>query len=324
MTTTTTRAGALVSSVSALEQTCWVIVPSFNEDENLPEVMPRIVDELRKLGPNSRLLIVDDGSTDNTVAVVDALQEEYPEIDYMPLGRNMGKAAALQRGFTYAYESGAEVIVMMDADGQDDPAELLGLIGKLDEGYDLVTGARLLRKDRFIKKYTSRVYNKTTLVIAGVPGRDFNSGFKIMRGKVANDVQPMMYGELHRYLTVIAYWMGHRVTEVAVQHHPRLHGSSKYGLARFWRGFMDLMTVRFIMSYEHRPSHLFGGLGLLSSFIGVAISIYLTVLWILGEPIGDRPLLIAGVLFIVVGIQLLVFGLLAELVVYGRNRDNRR
>ena len=311
------------STMSALAQTCWVIVPSYNEDENLPEVMPRIVTELQKLGPNSKLLIVDDGSTDNSAAVIGDLQAAHPEVEYMPLGRNMGKAAALQRGFTYAVESGAEVVVMMDADGQDDPAELLGLIGTLDEGHDLVTGARLLRKDRFIKKYTSRIYNKTTSVIAGVPGRDFNSGFKIMRAKVANDVQPMMYGELHRYLTVIAYWMGHRVTEVAVQHHPRLHGSSKYGLARFWRGFMDLMTVRFIMSYEHRPSHLFGGLGLMSSLIGVAISAYLTVLWILGEPIGDRPLLIAGVLFIVVGLQLLVFGLLAELVVYGRNRDRR-
>lgn len=323
MTTPATRTALDAQRPSALTQSIWVVVPSYNEDENLPIVMPQIVAELRKLGTTNRLLVVDDGSTDSTVEAMIALQAEHDDIEYLPLGRNMGKAAALQRGFTHAVAQGAEVVVMMDADGQDDPAELIGLIGKLDEGYDLVTGARLLRRDRFIKKYTSRIYNKTTSLIAGVPGKDFNSGFKIMRAAVASDVQPMMYGELHRYLTVIAFWMGHRVTEVAVEHHPRLHGSSKYGLARFWRGFMDLMTVRFIMSYEHRPSHLFGGLGLLSSFIGVVISVYLTVIWILGEPIGDRPLLIAGVLFIVVGIQLLVFGLLAELVVYGRNRDRR-
>jgi hypothetical protein len=212
---------------------------------------------------------------------------------------------------------------MMDADGQDDPAELLGLVAKLDEGYDLVTGARLLRKDRFVKKYTSRIYNKVTSLITKVPGKDFNSGFKVMRISVAKDVQVMMYGELHRYLTVIAYWLGHRVTEVAVQHHQRLNGTSKYGLARFWRGFVDLMTIKFIMSYENRPSHLFGGLGSLSLLTGLVISFYLTIIWVAGEPIGSRPLLIAGVLFILVGIQLIVFGLLAELTVYGRKLNKR-
>lgn len=304
-------------------ESCWVVVPSYNEDENLRELVPRILHELDALGPEGRLLIVDDGSSDDTPEVVAQLQADSSAIEYLPLGRNMGKAAALQRGFEYALDGGADIVVMMDADGQDDPSELPGLLAKLHEGFDLVTGARLLRRDRFVKKYTSRLYNRTTSLIAGVPGKDFNSGFKVMRAKVARDVQPMMYGELHRYLTVIASWQGHRVTEVAVEHHPRMHGSSKYGLARFWRGFMDLMTVRFIMSYENRPSHLFGGLGLLSSLVGAGILVYLTVIWILGAPIGDRPLLIAGILFVVVGVQLLVFGLLAELVVYGRNLNNR-
>lgn len=299
----------------------WVVVPAYNEDDNLVDVMPRIVAELQRLSPEGKLLIVDDGSTDLTDQAVAVLQQAHPEIEYLPLGRNMGKAAALQRGFQAALDEGAEVIVMMDADGQDDPAELPGLVAKLDEGYDLVTGARLLRRDRFIKKYTSRIYNGTTALIAGVPGKDFNSGFKVMRAKVAQNVLPMMYGEMHRYLTVIAAWQGHKVTEVAVEHHPRLHGSSKYGLARFWRGFMDLMTVRFIMSYESRPSHLFGGLGLISLFVGALILIYLAVIWLFGAPIGDRPLLIAGFLFFTVGVQLLVFGLLAELIVYGRNRE---
>ena len=299
----------------------WIVVPAYNEDDNLVDVMPRIVAQLSTLSPEGKLLIVDDGSTDLTDQAVAVLQQAHPEIEYLTLGRNMGKAAALQRGFQVALDAGADVIVMMDADGQDDPVELPRLVAKLDEGYDLVTGARLDRRDRFVKKYTSRVYNRTTSLIAGVPGKDFNSGFKVMRAKVAENVLPMMYGEMHRYLTVIAAWQGHKVTEVPVEHHARLHGSSKYGLARFWRGFMDLMTVRFIMSYESRPSHLFGGLGVFSVFVGTAILIYLAVIWLLGEPIGDRPLLIAGFLFFSVGVQLVVFGLLAELVVYGRNHE---
>ena len=298
----------------------WVVVPAFNEAENLEVVIPQIVAAVAEIG-EGRVLVVDDGSTDETAEVTRRLASEDATVQLEQMGRNTGKAAALKRGFTIAVEAGAEIVVMMDADGQDDPRELPGLVGKLDEGFDLVTGARLLRRDRFIKKYTSRLYNKTTSIIAGVPGKDFNSGFKVMRASVADNVRPMMYGELHRYLTVIAAWMGHRVTEVPVEHHRRMFGSSKYGLARFWRGFMDLLTVRFIMSYEHRPSHLFGGLGFVSLLAGIAILVYLTITWFLGAPLGDRPLLIAGFLLVVVGIQLLVFGLLAELVVYGRNRD---
>jgi glycosyltransferase involved in cell wall biosynthesis len=302
-------------------KTCWVVVPSFNEDKNLVDVIPRILSEVVLSGTNNGVLIVDDGSTDDTAEIVANLQAAHPQVHYLPLGRNMGKAAALKQGFKHVASMNADVVIMMDADGQDDPAELPKLLERLEEGYDLVTGARLLRRDRFVKKYTSRLYNWTTARLAGVPGRDFNSGFKVMRAKVASDVGPMMYGELHRYLTVIAHWMGHRVGELPVEHHPRLHGSSKYGLARFWRGFMDLLTVRFLMSYESRPSHLFGGLGFISFFAGVGVLGYLTALWFLGETIGDRPLLIGGLLLVVVGVQLLIFGLLAELIVYSRNRD---
>jgi glycosyltransferase involved in cell wall biosynthesis len=299
----------------------WIVIPAFNEAENLDVLLPRIHHEAQSLAGSATLLVIDDGSTDDSSAVVARLQQSLPSLQYHAQGRNKGKAAALKTGFGLALDGGADVIVMMDADGQDDPAELPRLAAQLDAGSDLVTGARLLRRDRFIKKYTSRLYNKTTSMIAGVPGKDFNSGFKMMRAAVARDVQSMMYGELHRYLTVIAAWQGHRVSELAVEHHPRMHGSSKYGLARFWRGFMDLMTVRFIMSYEHRPSHLFGGLGLTSLVAGAGILVYLSITWFMGEPLGDRPLLIAGFLLVVVGVQLLVFGLLAELVVYSRNRD---
>lgn len=299
-----------------------VVVPAYNEADNLPEVVPEIIKHVAALGEQNRVLVIDDGSTDSTAEVLQALTATHAEVSAEFMGRNMGKAAALQRGFRHALDNGATVVVMMDADGQDDPAELPGLLDELADA-DLVTGARLDRQDRFIKRRTSRLYNRATGMLSGAPGRDFNSGFKAMTAAVAADASPMLYGELHRYLTVIAYWLGYRVAEVPVAHHPRRHGQSKYGVARFWRGFLDLLTVRFLMSYEHRPLHLFGGLGFASLVAGAVILGYLTVLWIGGEAIGDRPLLIAGVLLVVVGLQLLLFGLLAELIVYTRQRDRQ-
>lgn len=298
----------------------WVVVPALDEAENLRVLVPRIVAELTTFAPDGRVLVVDDGSTDDTGKAVMGLMAEHPAVELETLRHNLGKAAALQRGFRRALDGGADVVVMMDADGQDDPAELGRLLERIDAGADLVTGARLVRQDRFVKRTTSRVYNRTTGLLSGAPGRDFNSGFKAMRAAVAEDVSPMLYGEMHRYLTVIAHGMGHRVDEVPVQHHPRMSGSSKYGLARFWRGFADLVTVRFLLSYENRPSHLFGALGMASLALGFLTLGYLTAVKLLGEPIGDRPLLIAGVLMVMVGLQLTLFGLLAEMVVHARNR----
>lgn len=300
----------------------WVVVPALDEAENLAVLVPRIVAELHAVHPGGRVLVVDDGSTDATLDVVAHLMTVHPCVEVEPLRHNLGKAAALQRGFARALDGGADVVVMMDADGQDDPAELPRLLAELGRGADLVTGARLERQDRFVKRTTSRLYNRVTGRLSGTPGRDFNSGFKVMRADVAADVAPMLYGEMHRYLTVIAHNTGYRVAEVPVQHHPRMAGSSKYGLARFWRGFADLLTVRFLLSYENRPSHLFGGVGAASLLLGTLVLAYLTVLKVTGASIGDRPLLIAGVLLVMVGLQLLLFGLLAELVVHARNRGD--
>lgn len=301
----------------------WVVVPAFDEAENLEVLVPRILDNLDLIPGGGHVLVVDDGSRDSTPDVMAKLCAEHDRVEVDRSVRNRGKAAAMQRGFARAIDSGATAIVMMDADGQDDPAELPRLVGRLDDGFDLVTGARVERHDRFVKRHTSRLYNWATGRLSGAPGRDFNSGFKAMRPDVAREVSPMLYGELHRYVTVIAHWLGYRITEEPVQHHQRMFGRSKYGVARFFRGFMDLMTVRFLMSYEHRPSHLFGGIGIVSFLLGAVVLGYLTVLRFLGQTIGDRPLLIAGVLLVVVGVQLLLFGLLAELVVYNRQRDGR-
>jgi glycosyltransferase involved in cell wall biosynthesis len=302
----------------------YVVVPAFNEAENLVELIPIIHQRVRELDNDGKVLVVNDGSTDDTGAVMADLAEKYDGVSVLSSQRNRGKAAALKTGFKLALDDGATEIAMMDADGQDDPAELGRLLVQLAEGSDLVTGARLERHDRFVKKHTSRLYNRATGLLSGAPGRDFNSGFKVMRADVARDVAPMLYGELHRYLTVMSYWLGYKVAEVPVQHHERMHGASKYGLARFWRGFADLLTVRFLMSYEHRPSHLFGGVGVTSLSAGSLILAYLTILKVSGEAIGNRPLLIAGVLLSLVGLQLILFGLLAELIVYVRNAGSDR
>ena len=301
----------------------WVVVPALNEAENLAVLVPRILEALAEVDPEGRVLVVDDGSTDDTGAVVEKLMAEHEAVLLETLRRNMGKAAALHRGFSRALAAGADVVVMMDADGQDEPNELARLVTPIREGdADLVTGARRQRQDRFIKRNTSKLYNGVTHLLSGTPGRDFNSGYKAMRADVARDVLPMMYGEMHRYLTVLAHQSGYRVAEEPVVHHPRMSGSSKYGLARFWRGFSDLLTVRFLLSYENRPSHLFGGVGALCFLVGTLMLGYLTIIKIFGEPIGNRPLLLAGVLFTLVGLQLALFGLLAELIVHARNRGN--
>lgn len=298
----------------------WVVIPALDEAENLRVLLPRVLSEVSTYDPAGRVLVVDDGSIDDTSKVVVELMAQHDGLELEALRHNLGKAPALQRGFRRALDSGADVVVMMDADGQDDPAELGRLLERVDGGADLVTGARLVRNDRFVKRSTSKVYNRATGLLSGAPGKDFNSGFKAMRAAVAEDVSPMLYGEMHRYLTVIAHGMGYRVAEVPVQHHARMNGASKYGLARFWRGFADLITVRFLLSYENRPSHLFGAVGMASLLLGMLTLGYLTVVKVLGEPIGDRPLLIAGVLLVTAGLQLTLFGLLAEMVVHARNR----
>jgi len=314
-----------MTALQSTPRTVWVVVPALDEAENLPVVIPAIADELTLLGVDGHVLVVDDGSTDKTREVALDLADRMPQVELISLGRNHGKATALRHGFELALGRGAEVVAMMDADGQDDPTELGVLLARLDDGADLVTGARNLgRNDRFIKRNTSKIYNGATARLSGVPGKDFNSGFKVMRADVAEHAAPMMYGELHRYLTVIAHWLGFRTAEVPVAHHERLHGRTKYGPARFWRGFVDLLTVRFLMSYESRPSHLFSGIGISSLGAGSLIMAYLLVEKISGEAIGGRPLMIAGVVLLLGGMQLVLFGLLAELVVYSRQRHGRR
>ncbi len=294
-----------------------VVMPAYNEAPNLPEMVPRTLRVLRKVSREHELIVVDDGSRDGTADLMAELGKNRPELRVMRLRRNYGKSTALQVGFDHAR---GDTIVTMDADGQDQPEEIPRLLGALEEGLDLVTGRRAQRNDRFVKRQTSRLYNRTTALVTGVEGKDFNSGLKAMKREVTTPL--VLYGELHRYIPVLAQWAGFRVGEVEVDHSARLHGATKFGRARFWRGFLDLLTVKFITTYTGRPFHLFGGLGATCGLVGIGLLAWMLVLRLMGEGVGNRPALLAGVLLTVVGIQLISLGLIAELIVHlRRDRD---
>lgn len=293
-----------------------VVLPAYNEADNLPSVITELAEVLRARYASWSVLVVDDGSTDETEAVLEELGRSIPELTWVHLRRNYGKSEALRTAFE---QVDAELVALMDADGQDDPAELDKLLAKIDEGYDLVTGRRSIRHDRFVKRTTSKVYNWTTSKVSGVEGRDFNSGFKLMRGEVVPYLN--MYGEMHRYIPPLAEYAGFRTTEVDVNHRDRLAGSSKFGASRFWRGFFDLVTVKFLMTYNARPFHLIGAAGVVSGVFGFALLAWMFIVWLMGNPIGTRPALLIGVLLVVVSVQLVLVGLLAELMVFQSHRD---
>lgn len=291
-----------------------VLLPAYNEAENLVELVPEIGKVLERAGIDHEIVVVDDGSTDDTPRVMAELRS--PTVRSIRLRRNGGKSAALAVGIE---QIEGDLLALMDADGQDDPEELPRMLAHLEQnGLDLVTGRRSVRNDRFVKRTTSKLYNGATAKVTGVPGRDFNSGLKLMRRELARSVE--LYGELHRYIPVLAVWNGFRVDELDVEHHARRHGSSKFGRARFWRGFLDLVTVKFLTTYTARPFHLFGGVGFIIGLVGVALLGWMGVEWLLGHRIGTRPALIIGVLFVVVAVQMVSLGLLAELVVNMRRR----
>ncbi len=255
------------------------------------------------------VVFVDDGSSDGTFAALTRLHGANDNVRVVRLRRNFGKAAALDAGFG---EATGDVVVTIDGDLQDDPSEIPRLLAKLDEGYDLVSGWKTKRRDPLTRRIPSRIFNTVAGKVSGVHLHDLNCGLKAYRAEVVEGMQ--LYGELHRYIPVLAHYRGYRVTELPVNHRPREHGRSNYGVERYVRGFLDLLTVTFMGRYRHRPLHLFGGLGLLAGTMGFAILVYLTIVKLAGHAIGQRPLLTLGVLLIVVGIQLLSLGLLSELI----------
>ena len=286
-----------------------VVVPVHDEERSVALLYEELQAALDPLGDPWEAIFVDDGSTDGTFAALTRLHDRADNARVVRLRRNFGKAAALSAGFAQAE---GETVVTIDGDLQDDPAEIPRLLAKLDAGFDLVSGWKTKRRDPWRRRVLSKIFNRVTGWMSGVRLHDMNCGLKAYRAEVVRGLR--IYGELHRFLPVLAHYRGYRIAELPVNHRPRSHGRSRYGVERYVRGFLDLLTVSFMGRYRNRPLHLFGGLGLVLGAIGTALLVYLTVLKATGSAIGHRPLLTLGVLLVVVGLQFFSLGLLSELI----------
>jgi glycosyltransferase involved in cell wall biosynthesis len=290
-----------------------VVVPLYNEAESLPTLHAELERVLAEpgVGP-AELVFIDDGSRDDSWSIVCTLAGRDPRIRAVRFRRNFGKAAALSAGFRIAR---GEVVFTLDGDLQDDPAEIPRFLEALHSGFDVVSGWKRTRRDPWHKVYPSRVFNWLVSRLTGCWLHDHNCGFKVYRRDVVGEIG--IYGELHRFIPVLAQARGFRVGEIEVNHRPRLHGSSKYGVSRFVKGLLDLLTVRFLTRFGQRPLHILGAVGLAFLLPGSLGLVYLAVLWTLNQgPIGTRPLLAYSTALLFVGMQLITLGILAELITF--------
>ncbi len=289
-----------------------VVIPAYNEEENLPVLYERLKAVLDKLEGDYEILFVDDGSTDGSFEVLRDLARRDERVRVIRFRRNYGQTAAMYAGFEHAT---GDVIVTMDADLQNDPEDIPRLLRKLEEGYDIVSGWRKDRKDPFLsRRLPSKIANWIISKVTGVELHDYGCTLKAYRSEIAKRYR--LYGDMHRFLPALARRFGARVTEIPVRHHPRLYGRSKYGIGRTVRVILDIFLVKFLNEYITKPLYVFGGIGFLLLTAGILIELYLTLLKIFtGADIGGRPLLILGVLLILAGIQLLSTGIIAELIV---------
>lgn len=291
-----------------------VVIPLYNEEESLNELARQVKSALTPLGVSFEVLFVDDGSTDRSFDRLKEIHRRDRRFRIIRFRRNYGKSAALSVGFRHA---GGAYIVTLDADLQDDPSEIPKVLEMLRSGYDLVSGWKKKRHDPISKTIPSRLFNFVVAKLTGIRIHDFNCGLKGYRREVARDIR--VYGELHRYIPVLAHWAGYDIGEVVVQHHPRKHGTTKFGLGRFWKGLLDFLTVLFTTRFFRRPLHLFGLWGLIAFIAGFVIDAYLSVLWLLNlTALSNRPLFIVGFVLIIVGIQFISIGLIGEMITKGQ------
>lgn len=303
------RSGRSLDTAPALS----IVIPVCNEEDNLRPLYERFTEVLRDAPApyrqNYEIIFVDDGSTDRSFAVCAALQREDPRISVIQFRRNFGKTAALNAGFS---QSRGRRVVTIDADMQEDPGDMLRLLSLLDGGYDLVSAWRERRNDPLSKTLPSKVFNAVVARMTGVRLHDFNCGFKAYNREVLDDLR--LYGELHRFIPVLAQQRGFRVGEVAVIHQRRRFGKSKFGTKRLGHGFLDFIQVLFLTSYLRRPLRLFGAIGSAFFAAGLIISFYMSWLWLNSVPIGTRPLLTLGVLLLITGLQFISTGLVGEML----------
>ena len=288
-----------------------VVVPLYNEEESLPHLVEQLLQALRPSSERFELVLVNDGSSDRTAEVLEQISREVPELVAVLLRKNYGQTAAMAAGFDVAQ---GEVIVSLDGDLQNDPADIPMLLAKLRQGYDLVSGWRHQRQDAALqRKLPSRIANRLIGRVTGVKLHDYGCSLKAYRREVLSDMR--LYGELHRFLPALAFIEGARITEVKVNHRARQYGSSKYGIDRTFRVLMDLLTVWFMKRFLTRPMYVFGFGGLIAMFGSLVASTYLLAVKLMGGDIGNRPLLTLAVVLGLAGIQLFCFGLLGELLI---------
>ena len=299
-----------------------VVVPVYNEEESIPHLYPALKSALEDFGRPYEVLFIDDGSKDSSFALLTDLVMQEPNMKAIRLRRNAGQTAAFAAGFDLAR---GEIIITMDADMQNDPKDIPLLMEKADEGYDVVSGWRKDRQDRYLdRKLPSMIANRMISNVTDVRLHDYGCSLKAYRREVIQDVR--LYGELHRFIPALASQVGATVTEVPVNHHARVYGSTKYGISRTIRVMLDLITVWFLGNYGTRPIHVFGTMGFLSIGVGVLLGTYLTfVKLFMHENIGSRPMLLLAVLLVVIGVQLVTMGLLGEMITrtYYESQDKK-
>ena len=297
-----------------------IVVPLFNEEESLNAFYDELVKEIRKLDENYEIIFIDDGSADNSLKILKEIEAEDKKVKAYSFRKNQGKAEALTLGFQKAK---GDYIVTLDADLQDKPKEISKLLVEFKKGkWDVICGWRKERKDSIGKILSSKVFNSLASSFWGLKLHDYNCGLKLYSKDAAKSLR--LYGGMHRFVPLLAHEQGFRVTEVAVEHDKRRYGKSKYGFSKVWKDLPDIFTMLFLSKYSKRPFHFFGVVGALLILIGFAILGYLTTLRILGETIGQRPLLFFGMLLVISGFQLFFTGFLADLIIniYSKERKD--
>lgn len=289
-----------------------VVIPVKDEKESLPILIPRINEIVTGMGLSLEIIVIDDGSTDGSLACLETLAHTHPELQVIAFRRCFGKSAALAAGFE---RTRGNMVLIMDADLQDDPAEIPRFVEALKTSrHGMIGGWRYPRHDPLHKIIPSRIYNFSVNRVTGAGLHDMNCGFKIFRAEVVKEIQ--LYGELHRYIPILVTARGFTCGEIKITHHRRKHGRSKYGAERYLRGALDLVTVQFLTGYSHRPLHLIGAMGFLLFGLGFAIELYLAIGWFQGVEIQGRPLFFLGIVMMLIGVQTLLTGLLAALQIH--------
>lgn len=297
------------------------IIPVLNEAASLNILASKTIEAMKTLDYEYEIIFIDDGSNDDSYKTMNELRHENKKIKIIQFRRNFGKSAALSAGFSHA---SGNLIITMDADLQDDPAEIPNFINKINKGFDLVSGWKKNRQDPWLKKISSKIFNRTVGLFTGTNLHDINCGFKIMRPEVVKTIN--IYGELHRFLPILAHQCGFKIAEIPIKHCQRVYGNSKYGkwgLRRIKNYLLDPLNIILLTKYKSKPAHFFGNFGLLIFLIGFIICLYMTYLRFLGEKIGDRPLLLLGILLILVSIQLISVGFLGEIITMQNSKENK-